>query len=295
VAKTRGQVDFDRLVNSEEFAKFSELLGEFTGLCVAFHAPGSAKIKPLTGLDRLCPLCNLIEAEAEGFRRCRATTRAYSKGAAKAGHAMHYRCHAGLYDVSVPIFSEGKWIGSIQSGQLLPAPPSEEGFQEFLKHNADLGLDTDVARDAYFKSPYLPKDKVETFMGLLSLFAGYVCEMGRRIHDLTDPEQIDEIERAKRYIQDHFREPISLADVAEHAGFYPTWLSMRFKEVVEMTFVTYLQQVRLAEAKKLLIHTKEPITTIALASGFNSLSQFHRVFRKFEKCTPREYRRDNSE
>jgi len=293
MARTRGQVDFDRLVNSEEFARFSKLIEDFTGLCVAFHAPGSARIQPLTGLDRLNPVCNLIEAKAEGLRRCRATTRANSKRAAEAGSAMHYPCHAGLYDVTVPIFSEGEWIGSLQSGQLLPSPPSEEGYQEFMLRNADLGLDPGAVREAYFKSPYLAKEKVETFMGLLSLFAGYVCEMGRRIHDLTEAKQADEIERAKQYIQDHFREAISLKDVAEHAGFYPTWLSMRFKEVAGMTFVTYLQQVRLEEAKKLLAQTDEPITTIALASGFNSLSQFHRVFRRFEKCTPGQFRRQN--
>ena len=288
--KNRGKVDFGRLIYSDEFAKFSRLLEGFTGLCVTFCSPGSGKIEPLTELGRLSPLCNLIQATPEGRRRCRHTLRSNSRKAAQAGTPMVYPCHADLYDISMPVFSEGKWVGSIQSGQLLPAPPSEEGLRKFMEQNADLFLDPAAVREAYFKAPYQTKEMIETFMGLLSLFAGYVCEMGRRIHVLTEARQSNEIDRAKQYIHDHFREPISQADVAEHAGFCPTWLSRQFKKIAGITFVEYVQQMRIEEVKKLLSETDKSITTIALESGFNSFSQFHRVFRKFEKTTPSQYR-----
>lgn len=99
------------------------------------------------------------------------------------------------------------------------------------------------------------------------------------------------INRAARLIQERHEDPLSLGDVAGEVGLSRERLSRLFHESLGITFSEYLTQARLATAQERLRNSDVPITEIAYASGFQSLSQFNRSFAKVEGISPRQFRK----
>lgn len=89
-----------------------------------------------------------------------------------------------------------------------------------------------------------------------------------------------ELRRAVVYVDRHFREQLTLADVAAQAHLSPNYFSERFAEAVGSTFQAYLQNRRLRFARALLTSTALPVTEVCHAAGFNSPSHFGRAYRK---------------
>lgn len=88
-----------------------------------------------------------------------------------------------------------------------------------------------------------------------------------------------EVRRAVLFLDRHFRQPLTLADVAAQAHLSPNYFSERFHEFTGTSFQSYLQHRRLAFARSLLASTALGVTDVCHAAGFNSLSHFGRAYR----------------
>lgn len=93
------------------------------------------------------------------------------------------------------------------------------------------------------------------------------------------------------YIGEHYVENISLESVAEATGISRYYVSHLFKELMDSTFVGYVNELRLNHAAMLLATTDSPIIEIASKSGFNNLSNFNRAFKMYFGKTPSTYRK----
>lgn len=91
------------------------------------------------------------------------------------------------------------------------------------------------------------------------------------------------------YIFNNFNKAISLNDVAKVANMHPASFSRFFKRVNRKTFSTYLNEIRIGYACKLLIENKYNITEICYESGFNNVSNFNKQFKKIIGFPPTEY------
>lgn len=98
------------------------------------------------------------------------------------------------------------------------------------------------------------------------------------------------VDRAYRYLYAHFREPITLADVAAHAGMQPTALCRAFKKADGGTVNGCITRLRLEHACHLLLTTGWDVQRIAYAAGYNSYSHFCTQFRRFIGTSPTAYR-----
>jgi AraC-like DNA-binding protein len=109
---------------------------------------------------------------------------------------------------------------------------------------------------------------------------------------LAAPDRAEpaKIWKARSYIQEHLEEELSLAKVANFVHISPNYLSEKFKEVTGVKFVDYIARRRFAKACLLLLDPDLRISEIAFEVGFQSLSQFNRVFKKFSGKSPTEYR-----
>ena len=92
------------------------------------------------------------------------------------------------------------------------------------------------------------------------------------------------------YIDNHYRQDLSLEDVAEFAGFSRYYFSRSFKKQTGYSFKDYLCQKRLQVAMDLLIRSDKPMKDVAAESGFGSVATFNRVFREKKGCTPTQFR-----
>lgn len=96
--------------------------------------------------------------------------------------------------------------------------------------------------------------------------------------------------KARNFIDQHYTDAISLIAVAKVANISPGHLSEKFRQVVGINFVEYVGRVRFEKACERLAHTKDRISEIGFAVGFQSLSQFNRVFKRFSGKSPTDYR-----
>src|SRR5262245_29138183 len=116
----------------------------------------------------------------------------------------------------------------------------------------------------------------------------------KRSASLNEVEPAD-IWKARRFIEQHSAGRISLAKVAKAVNICPTYLSEKFKNVTGIRFVDYVAQTRFAKACDLLRDADRQVSEIAFAAGFQSLSQFNRVFKRLGGKTPRAFRSNSSQ
>lgn len=91
------------------------------------------------------------------------------------------------------------------------------------------------------------------------------------------------------YLNENFREELSLRSVAEALGYNPSYLSRYFTENFHIPFSCYLTMLRLRESVLLMREGNKELSACAFESGFNSLRTFHRVFYEEFQCTPKTY------
>lgn len=98
------------------------------------------------------------------------------------------------------------------------------------------------------------------------------------------------LERLRRHIDFHYREPLTLADLAAVAGVNPSYLSRAFKRYTGKGLVRYLGERRLQAALLQLRASDAKVAGVALDCGFTDLAWFNRRFREQMGCTPTQYR-----
>ncbi len=102
-----------------------------------------------------------------------------------------------------------------------------------------------------------------------------------------------EIWKARKFIQQHSDDELSLTKVAKFSSISGNHLSEKFKEVTGINFVDYIARIRVGKACDLLENSNLRISEIAFAVGFQSLSQFNRVFKKLTRKSPTQFRAAN--
>lgn len=101
----------------------------------------------------------------------------------------------------------------------------------------------------------------------------------------------DIIKRIIKYIDEHYSEPLSLSLLAEEFSFSYYYLSTYFSNHSSEGFNEYLNRVRINKALELLREGNMPISEISGAVGYSDHSYFSKVFKKFTKLTPSQYKR----
>lgn len=95
----------------------------------------------------------------------------------------------------------------------------------------------------------------------------------------------------RRYIDAHFKEPITLDDLAKQAHLNKYYLAHAFKNAYGLSPINYLLEKRIEESKHLLSNTDYSLTQIAEIVGFSSASYFSQSFKRATRTAPKEYRR----
>ena len=95
-----------------------------------------------------------------------------------------------------------------------------------------------------------------------------------------------------RYLQEHLAEEISLSVLADEFHLNAQYISQLFKNEIGVNFLAYLTNIRMENAKKLLLSTSLSIAEVSAQSGYGDYRVFTKVFKKSEGITPSQYRRD---
>lgn len=99
------------------------------------------------------------------------------------------------------------------------------------------------------------------------------------------------IEKTFKFIYRNLDRTITIADISAYVGYSPNHFNTKFQKETGLPFSSYLRQLRLEYAKKLLHSEKKSITDISLEAGFGTSQLFSRLFRQKYSMSPREYRK----
>lgn len=111
--------------------------------------------------------------------------------------------------------------------------------------------------------------------------------------DEENAEHRETIRALIRYIEAHYREKITLEDLADYSRYNRTYVSTLFKNTIGVNFYEYLMRVRFQKALldlSLSTRTKKSLTAVALDNGFSDLKSFNKYFRETLGKMPAEYR-----
>lgn len=126
----------------------------------------------------------------------------------------------------------------------------------------------------------------------LAQLGGWLEEFcSRTAREFADYENKQKIRQAVQYMQQHFREPLSMTMVSNHVSMNYSLFSLLFKQYTGGNFIAYLQNLRLEEAKRLLEDTDWRVNEICYKAGFSDEKHFLKVFKAAVGFSPTEYRK----
>ena len=128
-----------------------------------------------------------------------------------------------------------------------------------------------------------------TISTLLALHIAYRSNPRKIGDNFAD---LGELQKCLRYILDHSAEPLTLESVAKAIGLSSGYFCRLFSERVGVTFLEYLNRLRIRKSRNMLLNDPEKtIIEIALEVGYGSYSNFYRSFMNIEGISPAEFRK----
>jgi len=126
-------------------------------------------------------------------------------------------------------------------------------------------------------------------------FIGYLPQQFKLYYDTEHPPENVTVMIAKKYIANHYREKISLRDIAEQVYLNPVYFSICFKKDTGLTFIDYVNEYRIEKSKDILKSGPESIQIVAENVGFANARYFSKTFKRYVGLTPAEYRKKYSQ
>ncbi|MBT2291343.1 helix-turn-helix domain-containing protein [Paenibacillus albidus] len=133
-----------------------------------------------------------------------------------------------------------------------------------------------------------------------SLFQQFLCTLCQQrdrnsyVQDEIGNTIMQKIYSVTAYIHSHYNGELSLDTIAKEFYISPYYLSHQFKSITGFTLTEYIQMTRVRNAQQMLLYTCDKISVIAEQCGFNSFSQFNRVFNKLSGMSPSEFRKQQA-
>ena len=200
-------------------------------------------------------------------------------------------CPFGLTETAVPVRLGEQTIGFLRIGQVLRRSAIQSDKSRAQAKLAECGVPFNGAiRKAWETTPIIPKEKYSAIVRLLSFFAEQLSSLANQL--VLEQQHVEPplVQRARDYIAKHKAEPLSLSAVAKAAGASVIYFCKVFRKSTGIKFTDYVARVRLEDARTQLLNPNRRISEVAYDVGFQSLTQFNRMFKRVFGQSPTEFR-----
>lgn len=200
-------------------------------------------------------------------------------------------CPFGLTETAIPVKLGADIIGYLRIGQILRHTPAKADTNKVTREVERCGLKFDGGlRKAWEKNPLIPPDKYNAIVRLLSFFGEQLSALTNQLVVERQNAEPPLIQKAREYIDRHKMEPLHLADVAKAAGASVFHFCKVFHKSTGLKFTDYIARVRLEDARTQLLNPNKRVSEVAYDVGFQSLTQFNRMFKRVFGRSPTEFR-----
>jgi len=279
----------EQLSRSEIYQDYEAAFSEASGLPLALR-PLDFYGSALSGKTKENPFCALM---AKSNKSCAACLCLQAELETKAQmEPQSLRCFAGMRDSLIPIRVGQKLIAFLQTGQILLHQPSEREFADIAQRLLSWGSQVDLksTEEAFFQTKVLKPKQYHAFVSMLNTFAEHLASVSNQLAIKDQPSTIGAVAKARKYIGENYSHALSLNDAAKTINTSARYFCKIFKKATGMTFVEYVNRLRIEKAKNLLLNPNKRVSEVAFEVGFDSLSQFNRSFKKYVGKTPSAHR-----
>jgi len=202
------------------------------------------------------------------------------------------RWFAGLSESAVPVYLGDHILGFLETGEVMLKNPTKKHFASVTRQLRAWGYKTDWKQleRAYFRSRVLLPDRYRAMLGLLKVFAQQLSALSNLMMLESNNAEPLVVRRARRFINEHKTEVLSLSSVAQASGASIFHFCKVFKRSTGLSFIDYVARTRLEDAKTELLNPNRRISEVAYDVGFQSLTQFNRVFKRIVGLSPTQFR-----
>lgn len=284
---------FERLHDSPFFRTYRKAFRDATGFRIELlpvgHG-GEGEVVDREANQHENPFCRRIN-EGGGCDRCRESHCRLARRAD--GKPTTTTCFAGLQETMAPVRAGERTLAMLSIGEVFTGETPENMPADLVAALEDGGLGIEerasLAR-SWGETHVVP---VERYQGAVTLLAAFALQLGEVLNRLLIEEANAEPEvvvRAKRFVNAHLEEKISLESVARHVGVSPYYFCKVFKQAAGMTLTEFVNRRRVEWAKRKLLNPRARVTEVAFDVGFQSISQFNRSFLKYVGESPTRFR-----
>lgn len=278
-----------QLEKSEIFRDYRAAFQTATGLPVVLRAAGSFQ-PPMAGSKQINAFCALMASRNKACSACLQLQERVEREATTESKTIE--CFAGLSESAVPIRLGERVIGYLQTGQVMFRAPTAAKFRAAVRQleQWDAVGDVKELEKAYFNTRVLVRSHYEAMVRLLSSFAAHLSLVSNELMITASAPEPLAVSKARAYITENLGNALSLTEVAQAANTSAFYFCKIFKAAVGLTFTDYVARTRVETTKQALLNPNMRVSEAAYAAGFQSLSQFNRVFRRITGESPSVYR-----
>lgn len=282
---------YRKLAESPFFQTYRRAFMNATGLGLAL-VPADEEVAATAKERRFdAPFCRALHEDEAGRRRCELEHRCLAR---EVGDKAETRtCFAGLRETLIPVRAGNKTVAFLSTGQVFAAKEADRDFGRVAERLRRVGFPE--AKLAEFEAIWsgTPEFGLDRYEGTVTLLAAFALQLSEVLNRLLTEESNSEpqiVVKAKRFINAHLEEKLSLDTVAGHVGVSPFYFCKLFKQATDMTLTEYVNRRRVEWAKRKLINPNSRVTEVAFDVGFQSVSQFNRSFLKYVGVSPTRFR-----
>ncbi|MBE6889345.1 MAG: histidine kinase [Ruminococcaceae bacterium] len=243
------------IIDRRTLQSLQDAFADATGMA-ALTTDDTGSVTELSNGTDFC--MNFTRKSRVGCERCNKCDLKGGEESSKTGRPAVYYCHGGLVDFAAPIILNGKHIGSLIGGQVLPEPPDEEKFRKIAK---EIGVDPDKYIEALRKIKIVPKQQIDAAANLLYQMANALSQVGYQ--RLLAVQKTGESEAAIDGINEKFDAVQNQIDVVCEDM---TTVNRAFEDIEKATD----SSVRAVESTDSIIKAIESASTQLTLIGFNA-------------------------
>ena len=254
-------------MKKEEIISVLSELHKISGFRISLHGMDFEEIAAYP--ESSLPFCEYIHSCKGESAKCMKSDADASKEVRKSSDVLIYKCRYGLTEVICPLHTLGSPAGYLMMGQ---AKDENVNNSSLMAAISSLGAG-EKAESLVSKIPTVSSKMTVSFAKIMTICAEYMT-----LINALPGNKPSTAELTCLYIRENFREKISMTDSAS---------------VLLYAVVDYLTELRIEEAKKLLLETDMTVGEIADETGFSDTSYFSKVFLKSVGISPSCYRRSS--
>lgn len=150
----------------------------------------------------------------------------------------------------------------------------------------------DLMFQTYQEKAFAYELKVRSlFLELLYLLVTAFMKTEEDQGNIRQKRHLDKLSEITSYMKKNYNQELTLESVADRFGFSPTYLSRMFKRYADVSYKTYLLNLRTEYGLREMMHTDHSLNDVALNHGFPNSRAFAKAFEKRYGCLPSEYRK----